>query len=117
VGRARAAVVWNVAMASTRKTIRHRRRFRATVGTTPVFTLDVGPGGFSAELMRVVPSGTPIKGSIRLNGIDVGYEGQIVWVRPGDPHINLRGKIGVRFTSLPAEVKRLLEASALKGVV
>jgi len=103
-------------MVSARRNIRHRRRFRVTVGSTPVFTADIGAGGFSAELMRVQAPGTPITGCIRLNGEDVGYVGEIVWAKAGAPHIALRGRIGVRFIQLPTEAKRLLAAPALVGV-
>jgi len=104
-------------MANTRSTQRHRRRFRVTVGSTPVFTLDVGPGGFAAEMMRALPVGTLVEGSIRLNGVEVGYAGMVVWARRGDPHMSLRGRIGVRFTRLPGEVRRLLDSSTLAHLV
>ncbi len=100
-------------MTSARRTIRHRRRIRVTVGTTPVFTADIGPGGFSAELMRVQPPGTVVQGSIRLSGHDVGYAGEIAWAKAGAPHMALRGRIGVRFTTLPAEARALLAATSL----
>ena len=54
---------------------------------------------------------------MRLNGVDVGYEGQVAWARAGDPHLNLRGRIGVRFTRLPGEVKNLLDSSLITHVV
>jgi len=100
-------------MISARHNIRHRRRIRVTVGTTPVFTADIGPGGFSAELMRVQPPGTLVRGSIRLSGQDVGYAGEIAWARAGAPHMALRGRIGVRFTALSPEGRALLGAQTL----
>jgi hypothetical protein len=103
-------------MPGTRSAARHRRRFRVSVGNTPVFTLNIGSGGFSAELMRIVPPGSEVAGSIRLNGVEVGYAGCVVWAIPGDPRINLRGRIGVRFTELPPTVKRLLESPAFSNV-
>lgn len=104
-------------MANTRADPRHRRRFRVTVGSATVFTMDVGAGGFAAEIMRALPSGTPVQGTLRLNGVDVGYAGQVVWARPGEPHLNLRGRIGVRFTRLPGEVKQLLGSSLISHIV
>jgi len=100
-------------MTSARRSIRHRRRIRVTVGTTPVFTADIGPGGFSAELMRVQPPGTPVKGSIRLSGREVGYVGEVAWAKAGAPHMSLRGRMGIRFTTLPPEVRALLSAQVL----
>lgn len=96
--------------------MRHRRRFRVTIGASPVFTLDLGAGGFSAELMRVPANGSAVAGVIRLNGVDVAYRGEVAWVKPGDPRIGLRGRIGVRFTELPPEVRRLVDSPAFKQV-
>ena len=100
-------------MSTPRRSIRHRRRIRITVGTTPVFTADIGPGGFSVELMRVQPPGTAVQGSIRLDGRELGYAGEIAWAKAGAPHMSVRGRIGVRFTSLAPEAKTLLGAAAL----
>jgi hypothetical protein len=103
-------------MTRTRASTRHRRRFRVTVGTTSVFTLDIGAGGFSAELMRVLPPSSEVKGSIRLNGVDVVYAGRVVWSRPGDPRISLRGRMGVHFTELPPAVRHLFESPAFSRI-
>ena len=100
-------------MTSARRSIRHRRRVRVTLGTTPVFTADIGPGGFSAELMRVQPPGTPVQGWIRLSGREVPYAGEVAWAKAGAPHLALRGRLGVRFTTLPADVQALLSAQTL----
>jgi len=100
-------------MTSSRRSIRHRRRIRITVGTTPVFTADIGPGGFAVELMRVQAPGTAVAGSIRLNGSEVGYAGEIAWAKAGAPHMSLRGRMGVRFTKLSPEAKAILSAAAL----
>lgn len=93
--------------------VRHRRRFRVTVGTTPTFTTDIGPGGFSAELMRVQNPGTTVQGTIRLNGTEIPYTGQVAWAKAGEPHMSIRGRMGIRFTVLPTEVAKLLGAPAL----
>lgn len=100
-------------MTSARRSIRHRRRIRVTLGTTPVFTADIGPGGFSAEFMRVQPPGTPVTGSIRLSGREIDYAGEIAWAKAGAPHMALRGRMGVRFTTLPAEARAILSAQTL----
>ena len=98
-------------MSKARSAIRHRRRVHVTVGATPSFTTDIGPGGFSAALMRVQPPGTPVKGSIRLDGRDVAYAGEIAWAKEGAPHMSLRGRVGVRFTWLPTELALALGAA------
>jgi hypothetical protein len=100
-------------MANTRSAPRLRRRFRVTLGQTTVFTVDVGPGGFAADIHRALPAGTPVEGTLRLNGADVGYTGQVAWARAGDPHLNLPGRIGVRFRRPPDEVHRVLASSPL----
>ena len=99
-------------MTSARRSPRHRRRLHATVGSTPVFTNDVGPGGFSAELMRVQPPGTRVEGSIRLDGRDVGYAGEVAWAKAGAPHLSLRGRVGIRFTALPEAARAFLASPA-----
>ncbi len=103
-------------MTSTRTSPRHRRRFRVTIGTSPVFTLDLGGGGFSAELLRVPAPGSSVKGVIQLNGVDVPYAGDVAWAKPGDARIGLRGRIGVRFTQLSPDVRRLFESPAFKQI-
>ena len=81
---------------------RHRRRFRvALLGHPATFTVDVGAGGFCVELMRVLPTGTPLQGTILVEGSEVSFLGTVVWNRPGDPRINLRGRMGVQFTQAP----------------
>lgn len=100
-------------MSTPRRSIRHRRRIRITVGTTPVFTADIGPGGFAVELMRVQPPGTVVQGSIRLDGRELAYAGEIAWAKAGAPHMSVRGRIGVRFTRLAPEAKTLLGGAAL----
>jgi PilZ domain len=104
-------------MPSARSSVRVRRRVRATLGSVPAYTADIGKGGFSVELMRVQPPGTPVEGSLRVNGQDIAYRGEIAWAKAGEPYLALRGRIGVRFTMLPVEVNMALAALALIGVV
>ncbi len=103
-------------MLHTRKHVRHRRRIRLTIGRTAVFTSDIGPGGFSAEMMRALPAGAPVEGTIRLEGLEVGYVGKVVWSLPGDLRVNVRGRIGVRFTQLPPAAQRFMESASFSRV-
>jgi hypothetical protein len=81
---------------------RHRRRYRVgLLGHPATFTVDVGAGGFCVELMRVLPTGTPLQGTILVEGSEEAFLGTVVWTRPGDPRINLRGRMGVQFTQAP----------------
>ena len=102
-------------MPTTRLSIRHRKRFRVTIGATPLFTTDIGAGGFGAEAMRVQDPGTPVSGTIRINGAEVAYAGKIAWAKAGVPHIALRGRIGVKFTNLPAPTMMLLSSPVLNA--
>jgi Tfp pilus assembly protein PilZ len=81
-----------------------------TIGGTAAFTQSLGVGGFSAEVMRVPPRGSPVRGTMHLGEKDVDYAGDVAWVKPGDARLNLRGRMGVRFTELDAEAQRLIEA-------
>jgi hypothetical protein len=84
---------------AVRGAARHRRRYRvALVGHPTSFTVDVGAGGFCVEAMRVLPTGTALQGSIQVDGSEVDFAGTVVWNRPGDPRLNLRGRMGVQFT-------------------
>lgn len=100
-------------MTGKRTTRRHRRRIRVSLGITPVFTADISSGGFSAEILRTPEPGTKVDGTIRLADDEVRYTGLVVWARAGSPRLNLRGRIGVRFTSLPASAARLLSGESL----
>ena len=90
---------------------RARRRTRVTIGGAAAFTQSLGAGGFSAEVMRVPARGSPVQGTIYLGEKDFDYVGDVAWVKPGDPRIHLRGRVGVRFTQLDAEARRLIEVA------
>lgn len=99
------------AMANEKRgSTRHRRRFRVTVDHVSLFTTDVGPGGFATEMMRVLPPGTPVMGQLRLHDVDVVFVGEVAWAKPGDPRMNLRGRMGVRFSRIRPDFAALLEA-------
>jgi PilZ domain len=100
-------------MPITRATPRHRRRLRGSLGVTPFFTADISAGGFGVEILRTPAPGTPVDGTIRLAGAEVPFAGLVIWARAGSPRLNLRGRIGVRFTSLPAAAAKLLAADTL----
>jgi hypothetical protein len=97
---------------NTRSSTRRRRRLRVALPHTPSFTIDVSAGGFCAELMRVLPEGTPVEGSINVNGKEIAFAGQVAWARPGNARMNLRGRMGVCFTRIAADFARLIEADA-----
>jgi hypothetical protein len=100
-------------MTANRTTRRHRRRLRVSLGPTPAFTADISAGGFCVEILRAPAPGTPVTGTIRLAEGEVKYTGLVVWAKAGSPRLNLRGRIGVRFTALPPSAVRLLSAQFL----
>lgn len=65
--------------------------------------------------MRVYAPGTPVKGTIQLGGADVAYEGQVAWAKPGDSRVQIRGRVGVRFTELSPEALRHIRAGLPVG--
>jgi hypothetical protein len=98
-----------------RSSRRHRRRYKVTVGPASWFTTDVSAGGFSGEVMRVLPAGAAVEGTIDVRGAEVAFAGDVAWAERGDWHLNLRGRMGVRFTRIGQEaVTLLVGASALR---
>ena len=91
-----------------RSSRRHRRRYKVTVGPASWFTTDVSAGGFSGEVMRVLPAGAAVEGTIDVRGAKVAFLGDVAWAERGDWHLNLRGRMGVRFTRVAPEAVMLL---------
>jgi hypothetical protein len=77
--------------------------------STSTFTVDVSTGGFCLGLMKVLPVGEEIDGWIIVDGSPFTFSGRVAWSAPGYRHMNLSGKIGVRFTRNSSELARLLE--------
>ena len=102
-------------MTSGRVSHRSKRRLRVSLGATPLFTADVSAGGFSAEILRAPAPGTPVAGTIRVSSGEVRYAGEVVWAKAGAPNLNLHGRIGVRFTTIPGPVAELLAAPVVPG--
>jgi len=95
----------------TRASLRYRRRYRVLLtGHPSAFTVDVGAGGFCTELMRVLPPGTPVAGSLHVKGAEVAFAGRVAWARPGEARMNLRGRMGVSFTRVQDGFEKLVEA-------
>ncbi|HZY03366.1 MAG TPA: PilZ domain-containing protein [Anaeromyxobacteraceae bacterium] len=93
--------------------VRQRRRVRVSLGDAVVFTNDIGSGGFSVQMMRAVARGSPVRGTLYLGEPGIDYVGEVVWVKPGDPRINLRASVGVRITDPSGDARRLIEAAIL----
>ncbi len=88
-----------------RKSSRHRRRLRARLdGVTTTFTVDVGPGGFCALVNRAIHPGTPLSGSLHVDGVEVPFEGRVAWVKPGDSRLRIPSRVGVSFAGSREEL-------------
>ena len=98
-------------MRNTRVLGRQRRRYKVSLGPASGFTVDVSAGGFCAELMRVFPKGTAVKGNLLVDGTEFEFSGRVAWAKQGDFRINLRGRMGVCFTDLPAQLRQLFSVS------
>ncbi len=77
------------------------------MGAASGFTVDVSAGGFCAELMRVFPKGTAVKGTLLVDGQEYEFSGRVAWAKQGDFRLNMRGRMGVTFTDAPEELRRL----------
>jgi hypothetical protein len=82
-------------------------------GRTSSFTADVGGGGFCVQLMRVLPVASPLEGSILVEGRELPFAGRVAWVRPGEPHLGLPGRMGVHITRVPQDYRHLLDSLGL----
>jgi len=102
---------------SRRVGVRARRRLKVTLPHCRSFTSDIGVGGFSSDVLRVLPPGTPIAGSIDLGGRPVPFTGRVAWAKAGDPYMGIRGRMGVLFTSLPAEILDLVGSAHVNADV
>jgi len=81
-----------------RSGMRIRRRLKVMLQYSPSFSVDIGPGGLCLELLRVLPPGAPVEGTIQMQGTALPFSGRVAWSKPGIPHMGLRGKMGVLFT-------------------
>jgi len=95
-------------MGHVRKAARLRWRFKVVLSSGTSFTVDVSTGGFCTEVMRALPPATPVRGSLEGFGRKVPFAGRVAWSSPGDPSLNLRGRMGISFTEVGAEIVDLL---------
>jgi len=88
----------------TRKHPRVKRRMKVMIGGSTSFTVDLSRSGFSTESMRVLPVGTMVQGTLHPEGRPIPFSGRIVWSHPGNLTLNIRGKMGVAFDEVLAEL-------------
>ncbi|MBF5046159.1 PilZ domain-containing protein [Aggregicoccus sp. 17bor-14] len=83
----------------------------------PLFTADLSPGGFAAELLRVPRPGTTVHGTLPFGGQEFPFTGQVMWAKAGEPRLNLRGRVGVRFTGIANGYYEAYQAAAVSRSV
>jgi len=88
---------------------RKQGRFRVVLGPSSSFTVDVSAGGFSTEPARALRPGEDVQGIMRVNGDDLAFGGEVVWVKRSAEE-GPRARMGVRFTHLPLDLQRLLDS-------
>jgi len=89
---------------------RHAHRLVVRLrGMLPVYTRDVSDHGFQADLLQPLRPGHPVQGSIAMDGAEVPFEGEVVWTRQY-AGARMRGRWGLRFTALPEDFARRLQA-------
>jgi hypothetical protein len=89
-----------------RRSRRHRVRIRVTTCLGTWFTVNVGRGGFCAELTRALPVGGWVEGLIHLKGGDVSFAGRVAWAEDGDSRLNRPGRMGVCFLRIDPDLAR-----------
>lgn len=79
-----------------------RRRVRLLVATSrgSSLTVNVSAGGFCTGLMRVLPVGSNVEGTLHLDGRSETFAGRVAWSKPGDARLNVMGRMGVRFEKI-----------------
>jgi hypothetical protein len=84
-----------------------RRRYAVRFSSGRSFTVDVSSSGFCAELLRVLAPGSHVEGTIQVGPNDVPFEGSVVWAKAGDAYLGLRGRMGILFTRVGADLADL----------
>jgi hypothetical protein len=97
-------------MPQPRAAPRHAHRLVVRLrGMLPVYTQDVSDLGFQADLLQPLRPGSRVQGSIAVGEEELPFEGEIVWTRQHAGE-RMRGRWGLRFTTLPGNFARRLQA-------
>ena len=90
---------------------REKRRLRLSLdGTSKDLVADVSAQGFSVELFQVRKVGSHVSGELFLGDVPFAFRGEVSWAHLGDPRLCFIGRMGVRFTQLPATLHEALRA-------
>jgi hypothetical protein len=74
---------------------------KLTLVPAPPLSAEVSAAGLSLESAEPLPEGTPVRGTLALEGEAFPFSGEVSWARAGDARLSLRGRMGVRFTDAP----------------
>lgn len=89
-------------MKAARNHQRVRRRYKVRLGRLVAFTTNVSATGFCVELRgQVLPKGSVVEGFIQIGEATIPFTGDIAWSKRGDWHLNVHGRMGIRFTQAP----------------
>jgi hypothetical protein len=92
----------------THRSPRRRVRLRVAMSRGGSLTVNVSAGGFCTGLMRVLPVGSQVNGILHLDGREASFAGRVAWARPGDPRLNVMGRMGVCFEKIDPAFARSL---------
>ena len=97
-------------MGNKRFMSRQRKRLRVDLGGNASFTIDISPGGVCVESMKPVTPGSHVQGQLRVANEDLDFTGIVCWAKAAEPRLAIRGRMGIRFTSIPPQYYSSLQA-------
>ncbi|MBF5046193.1 hypothetical protein FGE12_27500 [Aggregicoccus sp. 17bor-14] len=82
-------------------TPRQRRCLTVCFDGFPAAPAEVSAAGLSFESSAALAEGTPLSGTLEVDGERFPFAGQVSWARAGNARLSLRGRTAVRFTEAP----------------
>jgi len=71
-------------------------------------TADIAQGGFSIELPQVFLPHSKVDGFVLDGDREFPFAGEVTWARPGNPQLSVYSRMGIAFTTVSPELKKLL---------
>lgn len=83
-------------------TPRRRHLLRLFVDGGPQdLPVEATAAGLTLEDLSTALPGTNLTGTVQVGSEDFYFEGEVSWAQAADPRLQLRGRAGLRFTSMP----------------
>src|SRR5262249_13011798 len=95
------------AMPERRAAARTVCRLHVILAGFAAVTADVTANGFCAETDHLAQPGTPLTGSIAVDGREFAFTGMVCWANSAAPQ---HGRMGVRFLEVAQEFKATFES-------